>query len=599
MAQEPESLFLYGDISVAARSVREAIYDGPIDVLGYEPVPVILDEFPSLENGSVVIQSTQVQPGDYLIDAQGNLAALAEGVAYFPAGCSQAACAQEYTGQDEISMDQVVVRFGLKAGIKWSDGSPLTADDSLFSFEVAQALYPRVRADMLIRTRSYQALDDGTIEWNGVPGYRPANYVPLFFTPLPRHTWGQLPVQELFSAEISSRRPLGWGPYVIDEWVAGDHITLSKNPNYFKAAQGLPKFDHLVFRFVGGRQEALEALLSEECDYVDETAGLEQSDQNLLELQDSGRIAVFMESGTAWEHADFGLLPFNPLDLSQTPEVVGEAQTSLFAQKETRQAIAQCIDRQRMADELFLGSSQVPDTYVPKSHPLYNPDAAHYAFNPQAGATLLDSVGWVDEDGDPATPRVASGVPGIPNGTPFEFTFLTTAEEEKLRAGEILRQDLGECGISVEVQSLSWEELTAPGPDGVIFGRHFSLAQFAWITSVEPPCFLYTTAEIPGPYPQFPKGWGGANVSGFSNPEFDQVCAQAMSTLPDALEHRQAHLQAQAIFAEELPVIPLYSRLKLVATRADMCGVNVDPSADSALWNLEAFDYGENCGTGN
>jgi hypothetical protein len=43
----------------------------------------------------------------------------------------------------------------------------------------------------------------------------------------------------------------------------------------------------------------------------------------------------------------------------------------------------------------------------------------------------------------------------------------------------------------------------------------------------------------------------------------------------------------------------LYSRLKLVATRADMCGVNVDPSADSALWNLEAFDYGENCGTGN
>lgn len=599
MAQEPESLFLYGDISVAARSVREAIYDGPIDVLGYEPAPVILDEFPGLENGGVAIESVQVQPGDYLIDANGNLAALAEGVTFFPAGCSERACAQEYTEQAEISMDQIVVRFGLAEGITWSDGNPLTADDSLYSFEVAQSIYPRVRADTLIRTRAYQAVDDETVEWRGVPGYRPANYVPLFFTPLPRHTWGQLPVEELFSAEMSSRRPLGWGPYVIDEWVAGDHISLRKNLNYFRASQGLPNFDHLVFRFVGSRDEALAALLSGECDYVDETAGLEQSSQNLLELQDSGRIAIFMESGTAWEHADFGLLPYNPPDPLETPAVVGEAQTSLFAQKETRQAIVQCIDRQRMADELFLGSSQVLDTYVPESHPLYNPEAVPYQFDPQSGAALLDSVGWVDEDGDPATPRVATGVPGIPFGTSFEFTFLTTAEDEKLRAAEILRQNLGECGISVEVQPLSWEELTAPGPDGVVFGRHFSLAQFAWITSLEPPCFLFTTAEIPGPYPQFTKGWGGANVSGFSNPEFDRTCAQAMSTLPDTPEHRQAHLQAQAIFAEELPVIPLYSRLKLVATRADICGVIVDPSADSALWNLEVFDYGENCDTGN
>ncbi|MEJ2707402.1 MAG: peptide ABC transporter substrate-binding protein [Anaerolineales bacterium] len=599
MAQEPESLFLYGDISVAARSVREAIYDGPIDILGYEPAPVILEEFPSLENGGVSIETVQVQTGDYLIDADGNLATLAEGVTFFPAGCSDRACAQEYTDQTEITMDQVVLHFGLVAGIQWADGSPLTADDSLYSFEVAQAIYPRVRADTLMRTRAYQVVDDGTIEWRGVPGYRPANYIPLFFTPLPRHAWGQLPVEELFSAEISSRRPMGWGPYMIDEWVAGDHISLSKNRNYFKASQDLPHFDHLVFRFVGSRDEALAALLSGECDYVDETAGLEQGSHNLLELQDAGRIAVFMETGTAWEHADFGLVPYTPPDSMETPVVVGEAQTSLFAQKETRQAIVQCIDRQRMADELFLGSSQVLDTYVPMDHPLYNPEAAHYEFNPQAGAALLDSIGWIDEDGDVATPRVAAGVPGIANGTPFEFTFLTTAEDEKLRAGEILRQSLGECGISVQVKALSWEELTAPGPDGVVFGRHFSLAQFAWITSLEPPCFLYTTGEIPGPYPQFPKGWGGANVSGFSNSEFDQACAQAMATLPDTSEHRQSHLQAQAIFAEELPVIPLYSRLKLVATRADICGVIVDPSADSALWNVEAFDYGENCSTGN
>ena len=129
-----------------------------------------------------------------------------------------------------------------------------------------------------------------------------------------------------------------------------------------------------------------------------------------------------------------------------------------------------------------------------------------------------------------------------------------------------------------------------------MFGRNFSMAQFAWITSLDPPCFLYTSSEIPGPYPDFPRGWGGANVSGYSNPEFDQACRQALFSLPDSPEHTEAQRQAQAIFAEDLPAIPLYTRSKLVVTRPDMCGVLVDPSSGSALWNLETFNYGKDCG---
>jgi peptide/nickel transport system substrate-binding protein len=172
---------------------------------------------------------------------------------------------------------------------------------------------------------------------------------------------------------------------------------------------------------------------------------------------------------------------------------------------------------------------------------------------------------------------------------------LTTTEDEKQRAAQIIKESLAQCGVQIEIVSLPWEQLFAAGPEGPVFGRNFSMAQFGWISGVEPPCFLYTTQEIPGPYPQSPKGWGGANVSGYSNPTFDQACQQALSTLPDVPEHQAAHFQAQALFAEDLPAIPLYLRLKLIATRPDMCGVTVDPSSDTALWNIESFNYGEGC----
>lgn len=595
MGQEPASLFLYGDPSVSARAVREAIYDGPFDTRNFAPVPVILAEKPDVANGGARLEAVAVTPGSEIVDAQGNLVKLAEGVAYLPAGCTDANCAVTYTGQEPASIDQLVVTFKLRPEITWADGTPLTAEDSLYSFEVARQLFPQARSELLRRTQSYQVLDPAAVEWRGLPGYRDARYATFFFTPLPRHAWGELPAEELLTAEVSSRRPLGWGPYVVEEWTAGDHISLVRNPAYFRAAEGLPHFDRVVFRFMPGATEALEALLAGECDYVDETLSLEAQGEaqngQLLQLQDSGQINLIFETGTAWEHVDFGIQPYQPV----TDPAVPPANPSLFQARETRQAVAQCIDRQRLAEELFFGQTQVADSYVSPAHPLYNPEVRQYSFDPAAAAVLLDTAGWLDHDASPDTPRVAQGVLGVPDGTPFEFNYLTTGEAEKQLAAQILVESLAQCGIKMNVSQMPWEELLAAGPDGPVFGRNFDMAQFAWVTAVEPPCFLYTSAEIPGPYPEFAKGWGGANASGYSSPDFDQACQQAMTGLPDTTAYRDGHLRAQQIFAEDLPVIPLYLRLKLVATRPDLCNVVIDPSAESTLSSLETFDYGEGC----
>ena len=585
LGQEPASLFLYGDNSVAAQSVRSAIYDGPIDRVGHQLQPVVLEKLPALADGDAVLEVVQVRLGQWIIDAGGNLVTLAEGVTYLPAGCSDSSCAAVYTGRDPASMDQLVARFKLRPGLTWSDGAPLTTDDSLYSYEVARALYPQARPGLIERTAAYTALDELTIEWRGIPGLRDPAYRENFFAPLPRHAWGEIPVEELGGSEVVNRTPPGWGAYMIDSWTPGESITLSPNPNYFRSAEGLPHFDQLVFRFLLDTALAVQALQAGECDILDESLNLQGQVAQLQELQAAGQAALLVESGAAWEHADFGIAPYNP----------DPAQPSLFQSKLTRQAIAQCIDRARLAAVLYGEGAPVPDSYSPPGHPLTSPSTRQYAYDPQAATALLDSAGWLDGYGNPATPRVSLGVPGLPDSTPLAFTYLISDEPQQAQVAQLIQESLAGCGIQIDVRSLPTGELFAPGPDGPLFGRQFAMAQYAWPVAAEPPCYLYTTQQIPGPYPQYPLGWGGANANGFSSTEYDLACSQALNTLPDQPEHGDAHFQAQALFAEELPAIPLYLRDAYLAMRPDLCGLTPDASADSALWNIEAYDYGVNC----
>ena len=225
VGQEPASLFLYDDISVPASAIREAIYDGPYDINGFEMSPVILERKPSIDAGDVLVESVVVKPGDVLVDADGDLTQLSEGVFYFPTGCSTPDCALSYQGEAEVWSDQLVVQFALRPDVLWSDGTPLTAGDSVYSYEIASELFPTARPELLRYTETYQALDAHTIEWRGIPGYIDPTYATNFFSPLPQHVLGGSSAADLLTSEVASRSPLGWGPYVLEQWVAGDHIT--------------------------------------------------------------------------------------------------------------------------------------------------------------------------------------------------------------------------------------------------------------------------------------------------------------------------------------------------------------------------------------
>jgi peptide/nickel transport system substrate-binding protein len=583
LVQEPRSLFLYSAVSAPEQSVLAAIYDGPIDIKNFSANPVILETMPSLENGTALLQSVTVKAGDLVVDANGNVTNLEDGVLYHPSGCSESNCAQTYAGTDPIQMDQLVVDFKLIHGLQWSDGMPLTAADSVYSYEVARSLYPSALPEQVSRTSSYIALDDLTVEWVGLPGFMDGLYQTKFFSPLPQHSWSGIPVNELASNEASSRKPLGWGAYVIDEWVAGDHISLQANPLYFHAVEGLPHFDNLVYRFVADNNEALSAVLAGECDLVEQTAGLETQLDSLLQLEKEAKLSLVYQPAFAWDLIEFDVAPYS----ADYP--------AFFASKEVRQAVAMCIDREALVDQLSSGHMQVADLYVPSEHPLYNPDARHYTFDPQAAFTLLSNAGWVDADNDPATPRIAQGVQGIADDTPFNVTYLTSDDPEHQAAAKLIQSNLLQCGIQINIDAISAQELLASGPEGLVFGRQFDLAQYAWMTSIEPPCSLFLSTEIPGPYPEHPKGWGGVNASGYSNTQYDQTCLDALYSLPDMPQHAQKHADAQAIFSEDLPALPLYWHFRVSVTRPDFCGIDQQTIASSVFFDLELFNYGQGC----
>ncbi len=575
--EEPRTLFWLGTPDRAARHIQEAIYDGPIDHRGYDYQPIILEKLPSLPDGDAIVDTVIVQEGDEIVDANNNPVELTEGVILRPTGCHSPECAIEFTGEP-VEMDQMEVTFTLLEGIRWSDGEPVTADDSVYGFEMHSHPDTPAAKYTTLRTASYEALDEQSTLWMGLPGYLDHNYALNFFHPLPRHLWEEelgYTAGDLVTAEESTRRPLGWGPFTIKEWIAGDHITVVRNPLYFRSDEDLPKLDAVIYRFVADPNVALTQLLAGECDIVTQDGGLDSQTDLLIELDEHGVLHAEFATDTLWEHLDFGI---NTARSYNRPDFFGDVRM--------RRAVAYCLDRVGAVEQLLYGRSQVLDSYLPPGHPLFDAELVRrYRHDPDAGMTLLEELGWTDEDGDGI--REAHGVEGIRENTPLEFTWQSTNQDLHVRYMEIFQEDLAECGIQVFPQSLPSLEFFAQGPEGPLYGRAFDVASFAWSSSVTPPpCDLYLTSEIPDE----DNDWSSSNFSGFSNETYDVICTAALQALPGMESYVQRHLEAQRIFSEQLPALPLFLRLKTAATRINVLGFEMDATETSEMWNIEAFD---------
>lgn len=580
LGSEPSSLFIYNNSSKSGWSVLESIYDGPFDTIDGRDVSVIF------ENVDFVKDEVQAKEGDIVMNSRGEAVALVAGMEVTPANgenvCGSDACTVQWDGVTPLSFYQATITYKIKSGILWSDGETLSAKDSVYSWRLAGDPAIPGSKKMFNLTKSYKATDDQTVVWLGIPGFIPQKASDVFWLPLPEHVMGNMKAADILVDEGINRTPIGWGAYKIAEWIPGDQITVVRNAAYRNTETGVaPFFDKVIFHFYGkAGDNNLAALKSGSCDIVDTSVDLLPNLEPILEDVRDGKISAYIQPQTVWEQLTLNFAPLN------------QKEFGYFADLSVRKGIARCLDREALIRQVLYGQSEIPQGFYPSQHSLFAGNLTDTEFDPVAGRALLEDAGWIDSDGDSTTPRVSSGVEGVPDGTEFTVTLETSESTERIKTAELIRDQLADCGISVTVQAEDQAKIYAQGPEGSVFGRKFDMAMFAWASGDQSPCSLYLSSQIPTEENQ----WIGLNVGGYRSVAYDSACNIAQNASPMEEDYLFKTEKVQQLFAEDLPVIPLYFYPAIGLSGNRICGLKNSIGMRSLLYNIELLTRSDsNC----
>jgi peptide/nickel transport system substrate-binding protein len=584
--QEPDTLYIYGGSMLAASHIQNSLYDGPIEGLTYDYQPVILEKLPKLEDegSGATLETVSVKPGEKYVDPESQEVVTAT--------------------QEVANLQQITAKFVIKDGVKWQDGTPVTADDSVFSQKLGCDKDSPTSKFTCERTASYTKIDERTVEWKGLPGFTDQTYYTNYYQPLPRHyksektgkTMEETAAKDILEDESFTRKPLSYGPFKMVSWTAGDNIILERNENYWRASEGLPFLDKVVHKFYPDSNTLIAALKTGEAQ-VGTSDGMDISQYDALEeASTAGEITPYYVVGTVWEHIDFN---FDPVD----------SRPALGACKDIRQALMYGTDRKVMVDEIQKGKTRVQNTYVPEEHWAYPPadKLVTYPYDAEKAKSMLETLGFTDGNGDgyreaskDITCSVTTDLNGttkdqvIKAGTPLELTLNTTAGNPMRQDTTLLfQQNMKDIGVKVNLEYLDSKVFFQDGPDGPLFGRRFDLGEFAWLTGVQPPVGLYYCTEIPSEKNK----WAGQNETGWCNPKYDQAGKKASTTLKRS-EALPFYTEAQGYFMDELPVLPLFARVKVMATAPNVVNFAPNPTVNSETWNIETWGYAEGAETG-
>lgn len=552
LTHEPVSLYRYAlpepDGNLSREHILAALEDGPMDRVNFGVQPVLFEKLPAAADGDLRVDLMTVRAGDRVVDDLGRVVTLTAGVTLDLLDGAAAA----FSGEGELQAPQVTARFVLQPDLRWSDGAPLTAADFIFGFEVASSPDSfNADRDRVARTAAYRALDERTVEWVGVPGRIDADDWTNLWPPLPRHLYGGRTPAEIAAREDARRVPLSYGPFAVAAWSPGDRLVVERNPHYFRAAEGLPRLARVVYRFVPDPAQLAADLAAGDCDVAPRNPAWDEVGD--LPGAEYARWA----EGAAQETLVFGLAP--------------AAGAGFFGDVRARRAVAHCLDRAALAPRPSLSERRA----APHARPHFPAGLDDLAFDPAQGRALLAELAWSDSDGDGALDQagvelrliLAAGPPGDPL-------------REALAAGLAAQLDAN-CGIRVDVQTLTAGERSADWPDGALFGRRFDLALVGWNTAQSGACAALTTRQIASDLNP-----AGANLAGYSRPAFDDACRRARTALDPALA-AQARAEAEGLLASDLPLLPLVFRLRVIGLRPEVAGLAPDPTAASELWSLE------------
>jgi peptide/nickel transport system substrate-binding protein len=512
---EPVTLnsFLPGGSSLIVNVLGQAYSAGAQEISGYtlELVPELLVELPTTANGGV------------LLNADGTM----------------------------------TVHYQILPEAVWEDMTPVSGADFQFTYETI------IDESLPISRANYEDIvgtEVGAKTFSFTMAVPTVRYELMFGEVIPEHAVAGTD----FEADWNDKRWPSTGPFVFDEWVAGESLSVSRNPNYWKTdgetGSALPYLDSVVFRFLTDSDAAIDAFVSRDVDIINPDPTSNAIDV-LMALEPSGA-SVEVLSGPFWEHVNF---QFGPGRFTHNP-------SSCIEFLEMRLAVVQSIDRAALTEALFGGRVMPLPSYVDAFLPelsngawdRYQPDAIvaaeHYA-SAVAAAEVECSVVFSTTDDNDARVAMAAlladmfAVTGIPFEVRLEDSFLllgTTMENGRWDVGEWAWT--GSPGLSGLVAIHDLFDPQSPPPEGANFYR-----------------------------------WGtpDSSVIDAASERFSEVHTRMNSTIDEA-ELVGLIADAEQILAENVVFLPLYSRPVTGAVWADeIGGYKLNPTLAGHTWNIE------------
>ncbi len=530
LLEEPDDLLPFHDDVADQRAsapITELLFPSPLLELNYAYTTTgVLERIPSLENGDVDLLST-----DVYLDATGMIT----------------------TTETEVvtQMEQIAVTYRWNPDLVWSDGTPVTADDSVFAYELSrEAAFGGDVTSRLALIERYEKIDAHTTRAVLYPDYTDPAYIKTFWTPLPRHLLQDEDPLTISQSDFAMQ-PVGYGPYMIERREEGG-VRLARNP-YYPDPQ--PSFAMVTFVFAPGVDAMRAVMLKGGLDLAVADQVMPEQIEFLERDRRNGLIDVAYVPSPIWEHLDFNL------------------DVPLLQDIRVRRAIAYAVDRQGMADELFAGRTPVLDSWILSDQWASAPpdQITRYEYAPERAHELLDEAGFIDGDGD-----------GIREweGMPLQLRLLTTEGSPiRIAVAEHIQADIRSVGIDVIIDAIPAQDLYLL--DGPLFRRDFEMVLFAWIAGADPRGWeLWSCAGVPGQL----NNWTGNNFPGWCFYEADQSIRVATTSM-DHDERKAAYLRQQQLFTQELPSLPLFQRLSIIMNGSALHDLEPDPSAP-ITWNI-------------
>lgn len=476
--------------------------------------------------------------------------------------------------------DGQTVRVKLREGLKFSDGSPLTAEDVVFSLSAlydANTNSPVYRDAMLIEGKpiTIQKTDDLNFVLSFPQRVASVeNYI---------DNLGILSSKVLGPALSAGKLAGSWkinedlngivvsGPFIPAASTPGEKIVLKRNPNYWKKdAEGgqLPYLDAVNIEVVADPNNTFTRLSQGTLDIADR---IRPGDIAPLSEASSSSAGIDVGPGLSTDHIWFNL---NPVDAAGT-SLAGSPKYKWFMNKDFRRAVSAAIDRENIAKITLQGFATPLSGFVsPANKNWIAPELPKPLYDQTAAKEMLQKAGFsLTESGSPVL--VDS------DGNAVEFTLLVPAENEprKLMAA-VIQEDLARIGIKMQISPVEFKAIDEK------FRRSFdydAILLGLGVTGTEPTTYA-NFLRSGGAYHQ----WQPEQKTAATEWEakIDELFA-AQAVEPDAARRAEIFNQIQMIMADEMPIIPVVARHIVLGANKRVGNLYPAVMLPYSLWNTD------------